>query len=248
MSDLIDFELDAMKIGITFVALILLSLLFWQKPELDQIVAASFYSVKNRHFWLAEHHYLELWRHVVVALLFLMSMGLAITLILKIIKPSLVKKIKAKTALYVLLCFLVGPGLIVNLILKDHWGRPRPSQVEIYGGMAIFQPVWKVSQQCNRNCSFVCGDCAMVFTLFAWVPLVRRQKLALVLVSLAGLTISALRVSAGGHFLSDALIAGLISYLVVNLIYNLMYSSQKFSEERTEHFFTLLHAKFMRLL
>ncbi|HYF97936.1 MAG TPA: phosphatase PAP2 family protein [Coxiellaceae bacterium] len=237
-----------MKVGAALIVLILLSLLFWQHPSLDHWVAAFFYNSQNQHFWLSEHPYLEQWRHVVVVLLFLMNVGLATTLILKIIKPSWVEKIKAKTALYVLLCFLVGPGLVVNLILKDHWGRPRPSQVEAYGGTAIFQPVWKVSQQCNRNCSFVCGDCAMVFTLFAWVPLVRHRKLAFVLVSLAGLAISSLRVSAGGHFLSDALMAGLISYLIVSGIYTLLYSNQKFSEEKMEHFFAHLHARFKRLL
>ena len=28
--------------------------------------------------------------------------------------------------IFILLCVVVGPGLIVNAILKDHWGRPRP--------------------------------------------------------------------------------------------------------------------------
>jgi hypothetical protein len=35
---------------------------------------------------------------------------------------------------FVLICVILGPGLIINLVLKDHWGRPRPRQIVEFGG------------------------------------------------------------------------------------------------------------------
>jgi len=29
---------------------------------------------------------------------------------------------------------IIGPGLLVNTVFKEHWGRARPSQVEEFGG------------------------------------------------------------------------------------------------------------------
>ena len=34
----------------------------------------------------------------------------------------------------------IGPGLIVNLGFKDHWGRPRPYQTENFNGADPFKP------------------------------------------------------------------------------------------------------------
>jgi hypothetical protein len=36
--------------------------------------------------------------------------------------------------LFILLSVILGPGLLVNLVFKDHWGRPRPRQVVALGG------------------------------------------------------------------------------------------------------------------
>ncbi|PWB64999.1 MAG: PAP2 family protein, partial [Deltaproteobacteria bacterium] len=36
--------------------------------------------------------------------------------------------------IFLLLCVIIGPGLIINGILKDHWGRPRPRQIVEFAG------------------------------------------------------------------------------------------------------------------
>lgn len=38
-----------------------------------------------------------------------------------------------RRGVFLLLSVLVGPELVVNVLLKDHWGRPRPR--EIFAGM-----------------------------------------------------------------------------------------------------------------
>ena len=228
-------------------ALLVLSALFWWQPGLDHWVTNAFYQNTSQHFWLSEHLQLEWAGRLFIQLLVVMNLGFLAVLILKVLKPRWVVRIKAKTALYLLVCLLVGPGFVVNVILKDHWGRPRPHQVQEYGGIAHYQPVWKMSTQCDVNCSFVCGDCSMAFNLFAFVPLVRRKALLTTAVVLAGLFMSFIRVSAGGHFISDALISGLIVYLVISAIYRLFCRSQRLSEKRVECFFGNLHKRLMRV-
>lgn len=235
-----------MKFYIALLILVVLSFIFWYQPQIDLWVSNLFYNVEHHAFWVQEHPHLEFLRHLIVRSLVVMNFALLAILVLKVIKPAWVACCKAKTAIYILLCFLIAPGLVVNAILKDQWGRPRPHQTQEFGGAAVFQPAWKMSTHCERNCSFVCGDCAMVFTLFSFVPLVRRKYLATFMVCVAGLTISFLRVGAGGHFFSDAFLSGVIVYLVVNTLHYVLYEGKRFDEAKVDNFFNQLHKKILR--
>lgn len=112
--------------------------------------------------------------------------------------------------------FALGPGLMVNVVLKDHWGRPRPRTVDLFGGKLPFEPAGSFGGQCHDNCSFVSGEAAGVFIL----PLIAllapprwrgRLFAALAVVALAA---SLLRVAFGAHFLSDAVLGGLSTIVV----------------------------------
>ena len=37
----------------------------------------------------------------------------------------------------------IGVGLFTHILLKDHWGRPRPKQVTQFGGTQEFHPFYK---------------------------------------------------------------------------------------------------------
>jgi membrane-associated PAP2 superfamily phosphatase len=49
-------------------------------------------------------------------------------------------------ALYILLVIALVPGVLVNLVAKDHWGRPRPLHTQAFGGeyswLRVFYPVF----------------------------------------------------------------------------------------------------------
>ena len=115
------------------------------------------------------------------------------------------------------LSLALGPGLLVNVALKDHWHRPRPVQVREFGGSAAFRPVGLPGGDCRRNCSFVSGEGASSFWTVAPALMVsppwRAAALAAALVY-AGAT-GLLRMAFGGHFLSDTLLAALFTWLVV---------------------------------
>jgi len=114
-------------------------------------------------------------------------------------------------AIYVTLCLLLGPGLIVNAGLKSFWGRARPSQIDVFGGTAQFTPALQLADQCASNCAFVSGDAALGFCLTALAFVWRRHAPALFAVGLSvGLLFGASRIAQGGHFLSDIVFAGLI--------------------------------------
>ncbi len=119
----------------------------------------------------------------------------------------------ARAALYLVLALAIGPGLLVNTILKDHWGRARPSQIVEFGGDKQFTPVLVPSRQCERNCSFSSGHAALGFSLvaFAFLPAERRRRrLAIACAVAAGSLLGLARIVQGGHFLSDVVLSGLL--------------------------------------
>ncbi len=66
----------------------------------------------------------------------------------------------------------IGPGLVVNTLLKDHWGRARPHQILEFGGTAHFSPAVLISDQCARNCPSHPGHAALGFWLVAFAAVV----------------------------------------------------------------------------
>jgi lipid A 4'-phosphatase len=111
---------------------------------------------------------------------------------------------------------IVGPGLMVNVILKPFWERPRPYTITEFGGDREFVPVF---QQGNgqHDASFPSGHASMGFFLMtpAFVFFRTRPRLAWAFLGLgiaAGLTIGFARIVAGGHFTSDVLWAGGVDY------------------------------------
>ncbi|MDQ5897167.1 MAG: hypothetical protein RLZZ592_1423 [Pseudomonadota bacterium] len=112
------------------------------------------------------------------------------------------------------LMLVFGLGLVVNGVLKEQWGRPRPTAVRDFGGPHAFQPAGRISALCRSNCSFVSGHAATGFALAALglmgTPARRRRWAAIGLG--AGLIVGAGRVMQGGHFLSDIIVAGLVMH------------------------------------
>ena len=115
-----------------------------------------------------------------------------------------------RVALYLILSLALGPGLVVNTVLKDNWGRARPSQVTEFGGAKRFTPAPLIADQCGRNCSFVAGDPAVGFWFLSLAFLLSQPwrcfaaSGAVALGAFFGLA----RIAQGGHFLSDVIFCG----------------------------------------
>jgi len=124
-----------------------------------------------------------------------------------------------KAGTYLVICMAIGPGLVVNLGLKDHWGRPRPREVSPFGGEYSPETVW-IADPSSPGKSFPCGHCTMGFYFFAPGLLLwrfgRRRTAACVLAGavIGGLLLGIARILQGGHFASDVLWGGGICWLV----------------------------------
>ena len=119
-----------------------------------------------------------------------------------------------------LVSLLLGPYVLVNLLIKEFSGRPRPYQTDIFGGDMVFMPAGSFGGECARNCSFVSGEGAAAGWLFCLILLLpSRNRLLLVpLILFGSLFTPALRVAFGGHYLSDVILGWLSSLVVVALV------------------------------
>ncbi|MEE2716477.1 MAG: phosphatase PAP2 family protein [SAR324 cluster bacterium] len=106
------------------------------------------------------------------------------------------------------LTIVLAAGVIVNGILKEYSGRPRPRQITEFDGPWPYRPVLAAGIP-GRGQSFPCGHCTMGFAFVSgvvfWRPF-RKFAVGMLVLGLGfGALLSAGRIVQGGHFLSDAL-------------------------------------------
>ncbi len=122
-----------------------------------------------------------------------------------------------RRGIFLVLLLALGPGLLVNAVFKDHWGRPRPREVLGFGGSQQFLQPWRPGID-GQGHSFPSGHGSAAFYLTAPFFIYRRTKPAIARRWLAGglgfgLLMSYARIAQGGHFLSDLLWAWGMVYL-----------------------------------
>ena len=122
-----------------------------------------------------------------------------------------------RAMIFLIVTIAIGPGLIVNLGLKDHWHRPRPIQTQDFSGPDPFMPWYDSDGACKRNCSFVSGEAATAFWMVAPASVLPPpwRAPAIVAAFAFGVGASLLRLAFGGHYLSDVLLGGLITLIVI---------------------------------
>ena len=127
-----------------------------------------------------------------------------------------------RAAWFLVLLSIVGPIVVVNLVLKEHWGRPRPGEVIQFGGEKSYLQVWERGVS-GEGRSFPCGHCSAAFFFFGLVFVTRRRSrrwtsVALVSTLIYGALMGVARMAQGGHFPSDVLwSAALMYYLSLGL-------------------------------
>lgn len=203
-------------------ALLAASLIFWTFPAIDLIVSGWFYS-SSGGFTLASDPALRLLRAssdwVIIGVVLI-----ALFCIFRQVVPGPVVWSRIRAPVWLLAGMALGPGLLVNGLLKTYWGRPRPIQIDAFGGDAMHQKVWVVSDWCDRNCSFVSGEAsAAAWLVAAALVTPRRIRPAATLIALvyAG-ALSLNRIAFGGHFLSDIVFAWLICGFTFGILHWLL--------------------------
>jgi len=160
------------------------------------------------------------------------------SLIVKLLLPRRRMLISGRTTVFLIATMALGPGLLVNVLLKDHWGRPRPIDVTQFGGDQTFVAWWDPRGACPSNCSFVSGDVAGAAWTLAPAALAPPQWRALsYAAALAlGVGMGTIRVMAGAHFPSDVIFAGIFTFLIIWITYAVIYRWRRtrFSDEDVE--------------
>ena len=140
-------------------------------------------------------------------------------------KPTLARY--RRQALFIALLLIIAPGILANSVFKDHWGRPRPRQVDIFGGTMAFHQPWQPGPA-PRNASFPAGHPTVAFYMSAPYFILRekkRRRQALLWLwggILYGCVMGMARIIQGGHFLTDVIWSAGFVYLTAMVLASLM--------------------------
>jgi lipid A 4'-phosphatase len=126
-----------------------------------------------------------------------------------------------RSGAFVLLTVVIGPGILINAVFKDHWDRPRPREIVEFGGALHYATA---PLRGESGGSFPCGHCSVGFLygLGWWIWRRRRPapaRLSLVAGLTAGSALGLGRMAAGGHFLSDVVWSALLAFAVAHMLY-----------------------------
>ncbi|WP_371324567.1 phosphatase PAP2 family protein [Dechloromonas sp. ZY10] len=192
----------------------LLALLFVAFPQLDLWTSSLFYQGDGRWLFGRDDLILAIPYRGLPRLGQGLLLGLALLLLLGLLPRFASLRRRRAHFAFLLAGALLGPVLLVDATLKEHSGRTRPVNIEQFGGQLRFTPAFIPADQCQQNCSFVSGHVATAaFVMaFGWLgaPAVRRRWL-LVSITFAGY-MALVRMSPGGHFLSDCLFGWFATY------------------------------------
>nr|WP_246624864.1 phosphatase PAP2 family protein [Oceanobacter mangrovi] len=206
-----------MKRHLDIVIFALLVLLFVGWPQLDLAVSGWFYDSlagqwprEDAPFYVAVY---GVFRYIPYLIVPVLLIGTGLTFWRSGLPAS-----QRRVWVFLLVSLLAGPGILVHSVFKEGFERPRPKQVQEFGGKSGFTPAFEVSDSCERKCrSFVSGHSAMAFWLMVFAWWTRRQVWLWLGIGLGAL-VSYVRIAQGGHFLSDTLFAGFICYFFYRLL------------------------------
>ena len=190
-------------------------------PGIDLAVSGAFFDGEG--FPLARSEALEVVRHAVWNLSIAVTLASLAAWAAWGALPGRGARVAARLWAFPALLMLLGPGLLVNGVLKTYWGRPRPAEIEAFGGEAAFTPAFQMAGECARNCAFVSGEgagaVAAAIAVGALAPPSWRLRAGLAAVAAA---ISGLRVATGRHYLSDVVFAAFLMGFVALALHRVL--------------------------
>lgn len=202
---------------VAIVIAIVVGVVFAVFPRLDVEISALFYNRQINLFDANAQPWVNHSRAAARWLITLIFAPACLAVLGKLIMPKRRMLIGSRAALFLIVTMALGPGVLTNLVLKDHWGRARPIDITELGGTSRFTPWWDPRGECPNNCSFVAGEPSGAFWTLAPAALAPPQwRLAAYGGALVfGAAVGLLRIAAGGHFFTDVAFAGVLMFLLI---------------------------------
>jgi lipid A 4'-phosphatase len=200
------------------------SLLLMAFPQIDLYISSWFF---HGSFALSEQWWTT-FMHESMGYFLGLSLATVIGLYLcnKLLKRELCG-VDGKMVVYLFLVLIVGAGLIVNLVLKDNFGRARPRDVVEFGGTKLYTPPFIVSGECAKNCSFSSGEAAAGFFALALARALSRRRASLIAGFGFGALASFCRVASGAHFFSDTVVSFFVMLIVADVLHFYLLSRER---------------------
>jgi lipid A 4'-phosphatase len=196
----------------------LITLAFALAP-IDDAVAGFFFRTVDGDHWPLVRHWPWSWLYRLAPVVTISLLGAGLFALLQgRVKRDEFWRISGT---FLVLSVLLGPGLIINPLFKDHWDRPRPRDVVEFGGALQYTPAPLLG---DGGDSFPCDQCSAGF-LYAggwWLWRRRRPARARLFLALGlaiGLALGLGRMAAGEHFLSDVLWSALLALGLEHVLY-----------------------------
>lgn len=220
-------------------AFVATAVVFTLWPGID-LWASGLFFAPGQGFWISDILAVRIVRQILRIAMTLMPV---VTLVLWILSLLGYRPWRVPPRLwgFITLLFVIGPLLIVNVGLKDHWGRARPADVTQFGGPLSFTPALRISDQCESNCSFVSGEGAgataaaismILLAPYALPGMARRKRQRILRLALIAPAVAIfLRVAMGRHFLSDTVFAILIVLAIAEILSPLAVSAETHPEK-----------------
>jgi lipid A 4'-phosphatase len=196
-------------------------------PELDIYISSLFY-YGDKQFLIQSYYPISIFfRKILLPFLLIYVFILPVfSRFLPLQKIYFDYRFSVSQIIFILVSGAITMLLVVNVILKNMWGRVRPNDISYFGGIHDFTPWYKISNSCTSNCSFVSGDSSVGFLLIVFY-FITKKRVYLYLGLVLGSVLGFVRVIAGGHFISDivfsqivVIIATLASFVLYKKLYD----------------------------
>jgi membrane-associated PAP2 superfamily phosphatase len=226
----IHWQLGVLSVARTsFIILVFLGVLtgiiFAADPSLDLQVASFFHDLVARPGGHRFDQGIDIVRQVGPLVIVAAVVPAVVALVMKIFWPLRPTLISTRAALFLIASLALGPGLLVNVVLKEGWARPRPGMVTEFGGDYAFMPWWDPRGACDSNCSFVSGETSSAVWMTAPAMLAPPpwRYVALGTAGVYGIAFAFMRMLTGGHFLSDVIFAAIFTGLVIWTVHGFLF-------------------------
>ena len=201
------------KIGFVLIAFPFLIIFLTVGSSIDIFLSNLFYFGKGQFLLQSYYGITIFFRNIILPLLLIYIFILPIFSILLSTKQIYFNyEFKIKDIVFLWFSGFFNLLIIINLLLKNTWGRARPGDISQLDGEETFTPWYQTSSSCDVNCSFVSGDAAVGFSIIVLYFLIKKE-IFFWLSLFFGFVLGTIRIMEGGHFISDIVMAGVVVFI-----------------------------------